>query len=228
MPFAVETRPPCAPLSRNTGSAAPGRPAAPVLAFVKLSPVPPRQASGWHPLRCGCSVAPDRAPAVECFGCHTHTCARVCFYVLLGGESVRTKEPLEVHPASLRAVTVQAAYGAAECSGWLRSFLTPPCASPHSAPLRPPHTATPPASASVSELPRMVLRRNFPFHRRASLAQLRAAPPCRVAFVPRSTPHSGPPVPPPGAMASSVVLVTPGASALLSSFVQLGRSCGIA
>jgi len=32
--------------------------------------------------------------------------------------------------------------------------------------------------------------------------------------------------PPPGATASSVVLVTPGASALLSSLVQLGRSCG--
>jgi hypothetical protein len=33
--------------------------------------------------------------------------------------------------------------------------------------------------------------------------------------------------PPPGATASSDVLVIPGASALLSSFVQLGHSCGI-
>ncbi len=33
--------------------------------------------------------------------------------------------------------------------------------------------------------------------------------------------------PPPGATASSAVLVIPGASALLSSFVQLGHSCGI-
>jgi hypothetical protein len=33
-------------------------------------------------------------------------------------------------------------------------------------------------------------------------------------------------LPSPGAMASSVVLVIPGASALLKSFVQLGHSCG--
>jgi hypothetical protein len=33
--------------------------------------------------------------------------------------------------------------------------------------------------------------------------------------------------PPPGATASSAVLVIPGASALLSSLVQLGHSCGI-
>ena len=63
--FAVWTRPPCAFLSRNTGPAAPGR---------QASPVPPHQASGWHPLRCGGGVA-DLAPPVICFGWHPHTCA---------------------------------------------------------------------------------------------------------------------------------------------------------
>ena len=64
------------PLPRKTGPAAPGRPFAPVPAFVELSPVPPRQASGWHPLRCGGGVGPNLAPAVICFGCHPHTCAQ--------------------------------------------------------------------------------------------------------------------------------------------------------
>ncbi len=55
--FAVQTRPPCA-LLPLIASAAPGRPCAPVPPFVLLSPVLPRQASGWQPLRRGGSVGP--------------------------------------------------------------------------------------------------------------------------------------------------------------------------
>jgi hypothetical protein len=181
--FAVRTRPPCAPLSRNTGPAAPGRPAAPVPAFVKLSPVPPRQASGWPPLRCGGSVAPIVHLRWNVLGATPTPALGFVFRFCWGVESVRTKEPRSNRFASRWSGSVQAAYGAAECSGWLRSFLTPPCASPHSAPLRPPHTATPPASASGSDLPRMVLRRSFPFHRSHPLAQLRAAPPSSRSFL---------------------------------------------
>jgi hypothetical protein len=72
------------PVPGNTGPAAPGRPAAPVLPFVKLSPVPPRQASGWHPLRRGGDSGPNLAPAVICFGCHPHTCAQGLFLLFWG------------------------------------------------------------------------------------------------------------------------------------------------
>jgi len=50
--FAVKTRPPCAllPLAGQPRPAGLGTPVPP---FVPLSPVLPRQASGWHPLRRG-------------------------------------------------------------------------------------------------------------------------------------------------------------------------------
>jgi hypothetical protein len=50
------------------GPAAPGRPWVPVPPVRKLSPVFPPKASGWHPLRRGGGVGPNRAPAVICFG----------------------------------------------------------------------------------------------------------------------------------------------------------------
>ena len=73
----------------------------------KLSPVPPRQASGWHPLRCGGESGPNRAPSVICFGCSPPH-LRSGFSSLCSGESgsFRTSEPSEIHPASLRSVTV--------------------------------------------------------------------------------------------------------------------------
>jgi hypothetical protein len=55
--FAVKTRPPCA-LLPLPGQPRPTGLGTPVPPFVPLSPVLPRQASGWHPLRRGGSVAP--------------------------------------------------------------------------------------------------------------------------------------------------------------------------
>ena len=142
---------------------------------------------------------------------------RVCFFCLGESGSVKTKAPSEIDPASLRSVTVQAAYEPAECSGWFRSFLTPPCASPHSDPLRPPHTAAPPASASGSDLFRVVLRRSFSVNPSHPLAQLRAAPPCRA----RSSHRIPAPRAASGRLASSAVLVIPGASAFVPHLCSL-------
>jgi len=91
------------PAPGNTGPAAPGRPAAPVLAFVKLSPVPPRQASGWQPLRCGGGVAPIVHLRWNVLGATPTPALRVCFFCLGEFGTVRTKAPPEVHLASLRS-----------------------------------------------------------------------------------------------------------------------------
>ena len=108
--------------------------------------------------------------------------------------------------------------------GFSGRWLAPssPSASPDSAPLRPPHTAAPPASASDIE----------PFQNRASskspvsseriprTAPPRASTPCSF-LTPRSSPRAAS-----GRLASSAVLVVPGASALVPRLCSLVAPAG--
>jgi hypothetical protein len=119
-----------------------------------------------------------------------------------------------------------------------------PCASPHSAPLRPPHPASPPASASGGGTGRNALRERLS---RSRSVLTRASSTPRFRHRVRASRHdSSPPktpaatrhgmrfgnvlhvggacwlaLPPPVAMASSVVLVTPGASAFVPHLCSL-------
>jgi len=141
------------PAPGNTGPAAPGRPWHSG-GFVRQALFRPLRARPRAGIRSGVGVAwRQSCTCGDLFWVPPpHLRSGFVFRFCWGVESVRTKEPLEVDPASLRSVTVQAASSPAECSGWLSSCLTSPCASPHSAPLRPPHTASLPASASGSKL----------------------------------------------------------------------------
>jgi hypothetical protein len=220
----VKTRPPCAPPA-PTGSAAPGRPwrSSPSVQF--FSPVLPRQASGWHPLRRGGGVAPNLAPAVICFGA-TPTPAlsvflRFCWQS--GSQRHEPSQPSFRHDPSFPLVR--------KCLGGLRtgisfrvlrSFLTPQCASPHSRSARP----------SSSCQPSGLRKRHRTFPNRASsksqkktavpLAQLRATLPRRV----RSSHRAPAPRAASGRLASSAVLVVPGASALVPRLCSLVAPAG--
>lgn len=65
------------PAPGNTGSAAPGRPCAPGASFAKLSFAPSAPGLGLASAPVWGWRGPNLAPAVICFGCHPHTCARV-------------------------------------------------------------------------------------------------------------------------------------------------------
>jgi hypothetical protein len=114
--------------------------------------------------------------------------------------------------------------------------------------LRPPHPARP--AGRRNPPPRFRSASPPPGPPPTALPKKLRAPACGIMFVPHimppapqdsrrdalgmalrerrsCRPHRRLARPPPGATASSAVLVIPGASALLSSFVQLGHSCGI-
>ena len=98
---------------------------------------------------------------------------------------------------------------------------------PGSAPLhRLPARRLPPCR---EEAPRPGLRHHVRASHHASGPQISPRDALGIALRERRScrPHRTLARPPPGATASSDVLVIPGASALLSSFVQLGHSCGI-
>ena len=207
-----------------TGSAAPGRPCTPVPPFVPLSPVLPRQASGWHPLRRGGGVAPTLhlrwiilgatpTPALSVF-------LRFCWQ--FGSQSREPSQPSFRHDPSFPLVR--------KCLGGLRTgisfrvLLSSQCASPHS------RSARPSSSCRPSGLRKR--QRTFP-NGASSKSHISSEPTPRTAPRPASTPCSflTPRSSPPCRFRALGVKCCPRRSRRFrtrSSFVQLGRSCGIA
>lgn len=116
------------------------------------------------------------------------------------------------------------ASGQPECSGVLRSFLTPQRASPRLAPLAPPHTGSPPAFARRAPRPglrRRVAVRSSPPHHVSGPRSAAESLGMRFGNVFREIGACWLALPPPGAHGIKRFLVTPGASALVPRLCSL-------
>jgi len=185
------------PAPGNTGSAAPGRPCAPVPAFAVALSGPSAPGLGLASAPAWGWSGANRAPVGDLFGVLTPTPAlRVGFFCLVGcSEAWEQKHRQKFSWPPCGQILFLAAYGPASTCGCSGSCLTSAVRLPalslrlplHLMPaLRPPQ-----AAANFS---RMVLRRKSPGDRSQPLAQLRAPlPPSRSYF----TPWLQPPVPPP-------------------------------